>query len=151
MAIEVILMRDVKALGAEGEMVTVADGYARNYLLPKNIAAPVVEATRRRLAKQQQVREDKLKDELAEARAMKERLSGISCTIPAKAASDEVLYGSVTATEIVNSLASLNEPIKVDRSDVLLEAPIKELGIFGVPIRLHPEVEATLKVWVVEE
>jgi large subunit ribosomal protein L9 len=149
MAIEVLLMSDVKNLGAEGETVTVADGYARNYLLPKNLAAPVTEATRRRLAKQQLQRADKVEAQLDAARAMATRLAGVSCTIPARAASDEQLYGSVTATEITNSLA--NQGIEVDRSDVLLKAPIKELGIFGVPIRLHPEVEATLKVWVVEE
>jgi len=149
MTIEVLLMSDMKDLGAEGETVTVADGYARNFLLPKNLAAPVAEATRRRLAKQQQERVEKVEAELKAARAMAERLAGISCTIPARAASDEQLYGSVTATEITNSLA--NQGIEVDRSDILLEAPIKELGIFGVPIRLHSEVEATLKVWVVEE
>lgn len=149
MATEVLLMSDVKNLGAEGETVTVADGYARNYLLPKNLAAPVNVATRRRLAKIQHERAGKLEAELTAARALAERLAGVSCTIPARATSDEQLYGSVTETEITNALA--NQGIEVDRSDVLLEAPIKELGIFGVPIRLHPEVEVTLKVWVVEE
>jgi len=142
-------MADVEQLGAEGEVVRVADGYARNFLLPQNLAAPVTEATRRRLARMQEEREEARRRELEAARELAGKIGELSCTIPSRAGSDEKLYGSVTEADVVAALAE--QGVEVDRQAVEMEAHIKELGIFGIPIRLHPEVEATLKVWVVEE
>ena len=149
MSTEVLLMSNVKDLGDEGDIVRVADGYARNFLLPKKLAAPVTEATRRRLAKAQREREENQASELDAAKTLAEKVSTLSCTIPARAATDENLYGSITSAEIASALA--NQGVEVDEANVLLEAPIRELGIFGVPIRLHPDVDVTLKVWVVGE
>ena len=149
MSTEVLLMSDVNDLGAEGDIVKVADGYARNFLLPKKLAAPVTEETRRRLAKAQRERAALQADELAEARKLAEHVSTLSCTIPARASADENLYGSISSGDIASALAG--QGVEVQEENVLLEAPIKELGIFGVPIRLHPEVDVMLKVWVVEE
>jgi large subunit ribosomal protein L9 len=150
MAVEVILMKEVPDLGVEGDVVNVTDGYARNYLFPKDIAAPVTDATRRRLAKIKEQREAEAKEQLSRARELANRLASASCTIVAKVGEDEKLYGSVSAPDIVKSLES--QGIEgVDKNHIQLEQPIRELGVYEVPVRLHPEVETTLKVWVVEE
>lgn len=149
MSTEILLMRDVSELGSEGDVVTVADGYARNFLFPRKLAAPVTEATRRRLAKLRREREEDLKARLEGCRRLADRLAGISCTIAVKAGEDEKLYGSVTAADIVDSLKQ--QGVEIDRHAVALEHPLKELGVFDVKINLHPQVEATVKVWVVEE
>jgi large subunit ribosomal protein L9 len=149
MATEVLLMAVVDGLGKEGDVVTVADGYARNYLLPRELAAPVTEATRRRLVKIQADREKELAAALAGAQTLAKQVSAASCTIAVKVGEGEQLYGSVTESDIVDALKA--QDIEVDRHQVVLDEPIKELGTFDVPVRLHPEVEATVKVWVVEE
>jgi len=149
MATEVFLMADVADLGAEGDVVTVADGYARNYLLPRKLAAPVTDATRRRLAKIRVRRESEQKLQLAAARELAAGLQKVSVTIPAKAGEKEKLYGSVTTTEIAEALEK--QGVKLDRHCLALDAPIKSLGVFEVKVKLHAEVEAAIKVWVVEE
>jgi large subunit ribosomal protein L9 len=149
MAKEVLLMADVPGLGVEGEVVTVADGYARNYLLPRKLAAPVTEATRRRLAKIREEREEARRSAVAEAAATAEKLAGVSCTIAVRTADEDKLYGSVTAADIAEALKE--QGIEIDRQALVMESPIKELGIFEIKVRLNPEVESMLKVWVVEE
>jgi len=148
MAIEVFLMADVPDLGVEGDVVTVANGYARNYLLPRDLAAPVTDATRRQLAKLQREREAARKADLETAQARVARIENASCTIPVKA-DEGKLYGSVTTADIAAALAS--QGVELDRDTLQLEAPIKELGVYDISVRLHPEVETTIKVWVVEE
>ncbi len=148
MAIEVFLMADVPDLGVEGDVVTVANGYARNYLLPRNLAAPVTDATRRQLAKLQREREVARKADLEAARDRVARIANASCTIPVKA-DEGKLYGSVTAADIEAAFKS--QGVELDRDMLQLAAPIKELGVYDVGVRLHPEVETTIKVWVVEE
>jgi len=149
MAKEVLLMADVADLGSEGDVVSVADGYARNFLLPRKLAAPVTEATRRRLVKIREEREAARKEAVAEAGVMADKLAGVSCTIAVKTSDEDTLYGSVSAADIVDALKE--QGIEIDRSVLIMDAPIKELGIFEVKVRLDPEVESTLKVWVVEE
>jgi len=149
MATEVLLMENVADLGSEGDVVSVADGYARNYLLPKNLAAPVTDATRRRLAKLQKERATERQKAVAEAKTLAEKLESLSCTIPVRTGDEYKLYGSVTASDIAKSLA--DQGVEIDRHLIDLEAPIKELGIFEVKARLDPDVTATIKVWVVEE
>jgi len=149
MSKEVLLMKDVPDLGSEGDVVTVADGYARNFLLPRGIGAPVTDATRRRLEKIREEREADRVAELASARTQGEALSGLSCTIPVKVSDEETMYGSVTAADLVKALA--DQGVQVDRHTVQLDEPIRELGVFDVTIRLHADVETSVKVWVVEE
>ncbi len=148
MAIEVFLMADVPDLGIEGDVVTVANGYARNYLLPRKLAAPVTDATRRQLAKLQREREATRKADLEAAQARVARIENASCTIPVKA-DEGKLYGSVTPADIEAALKS--QGVDLDRDMLQLEAPIKELGVYDVVVKLHAEVETTIKVWVVEE
>lgn len=149
MAIEVLLMADVNDLGPEGTVVKVTDGYARNYLYPRKLAAPVTEATRRRLAKIQKDREEARKLQLNQAKEMAERIEKASCTIAVKAAENQTLYGSVGAVEIADALKQ--QGLVIDKHCIVIDNPIKSLGIFEVSVKLHPEVETRLKVWVVEE
>ena len=149
MATEVLLMMDVKDLGSEGDVVEVKDGYARNYLVPKNLAAPVSEATRRRLAKLQEQRAEERKQARAVAEALAQKIGAISCTIPVKTGEEGKLFGSVTTQDIVDAVRQ--QDVELDKHAILLEGPIKELGVFPVSVKLDSDVTATLKVWVVEE
>jgi large subunit ribosomal protein L9 len=149
MATEVFLMADVANLGSEGEVVTVADGYARNYLLPKQLAAPVTEATRRRLVKLQGERVAAKLEATADARKQAKKLEGVSVTIAVKTVEGEKLYGSVGEVEIAAALKQ--QGFDIDRSQIGLSETIKELGVFEVIIKLQPEVDATIKAWIVEE
>lgn len=150
MATEVLLMTDVADLGSEGDIVKVADGYARNYLFPKKFGAPVTDATRKRLAKIRQERESTRKAELDAAREIADRLAKISCTVLAKIGKDEKMYGSVTTADVAEALRSQGVE-EVDKNMLLFDKPIKELGVYDVKVKLHPEVESTVRVWIVEE
>ena len=149
MSTEVLLMSAVPDLGDEGDVVNVADGYARNFLLPRKLAAPVTQATRRQLAKLQGERAEVRKTQLVGARKFASKFAGVSCTIAVKTGEDDQLYGSVTTADIAQSLA--DQSLKVDRHAIELETAIKELGCFDVQIKLHPDVTVSVKVWVVEE
>jgi large subunit ribosomal protein L9 len=149
MAQEVILMADVPGLGAEGEVVKVADGYARNYLLPQKLAASVTEATRRRLEAKRKERGKQLTADKEAALALAKTIEQCSCTITVKAGVEGKMFGSVTAADIVASLKT--QGIEVDKHKIDLQEPIRELGVFHVPVKVHQEVQTALKVWVVEE
>ena len=149
MSKEVVLMADVQGLGLQGEVVRVADGYARNFLLPRNLAAPVTEATRRKLAKVRKVREEQDVKELDTAQNLVKSIEQVSCTIPVKTGEGGKLFGSVTAADIVSALKA--QGVEVDKHQVDLPEPLRELGVFNIPIKVHPKVHATLKIWVVEE
>lgn len=149
MATDILLVKDIEGLGSEGDVVKVADGYARNYLLPKGLGAPVTDATRRRLVKVRKEREAGLKQKLESARNLANVLRTVSCTIPVKVGENEKLFGSVTNGDIAEALKA--QSIEIDRHLIALDEPIRELGVYDVNVKLHPEVEAAVKVWVVEE
>jgi large subunit ribosomal protein L9 len=149
MAKEVILMEDVDGLGSQGEVVKVADGYVRNYLLPKNLAAPVSEATRRKLEKRRKEQAAELADQRSGAEALAKIIEQTSCTVAVKTGDSGQLFGSVSAADIAAVLK--DQDIKLQKNQLDLEHPLRELGVFKVPVKLHPEVQASLKVWVVEE
>jgi len=149
MAVEILLMADVTGLGAEGAVVRVAEGYARNYLIPKKLGAPVTEATRRRLAKIQQVRAQSNQAELDKIRALAAEIEKGSYTILMKVGTEDKLYGSVTSGDIAEALKA--QGFEVDKHKIVLETPIKELGVYDVKIKLHLQVDAAIKVWIVEE
>lgn len=150
MSTELFLLKDVANLGQEGDIVKVSPGYARNYLIPQGIAEPVTEAARRRLAKIQAEREKIRRETLAEAKKLGAKLKDVSVTIRAKTSEAESLYGSVNAAQI---LAALKEQgfASLEESMLQLEAPIKALGTYDVPVKVHPDVTETVKVWVVAE
>jgi large subunit ribosomal protein L9 len=149
MAVEVLLMQDVKDLGSEGQVVRVTEGYARNFLIPRKLAAPVTDATRRQLAKRQQAREAERKVAVEKAQALAAEIAKTSYTIAMKVGEGEKLFGSVTAGDIVKALAA--QGFEVDKHAVQIENPIKELGVYEVKVKVHPEVETPIKVWVVQE
>ncbi len=149
MATEILLMSDVKDLGVAGDVVKVADGYARNYLLPQGLAAPVTKASLKRLEKLRKEREELARIQLAEARAKADQVKKASVSIRAKSSDGTNLYGSVGVADIVDALGS--QGVAIDRNQVILEEPFKALGTYDVEIKLHPEVSATIKVWVIEE
>lgn len=146
---DVILREDIDKLGARGQLVKVAPGYARNFLLPKRLAVEATEANRKIVEQERQAhlrKEAKLK---TEAEDLGKLVEGVSITIPQKAGENDQLFGSVTAKDIADALAAKN--FTIDRRKVHLEEPIKQLGEFKVPIRLHREVTAEVTVNVVRE
>jgi len=149
MAKEVILMDTVKDLGVAGDVVTVKDGFARNFLLPRKLAAPVTEATRRQLAKLTREREAAARAVAAAAQALAGKLAGVSVTLAMKTSDGEHLYGSVGTADIASALKA--QGFAIERDKIEVPGNIKELGVFDVKIRLADGVEATIKVWVVEE
>lgn len=149
MATEILLLSDVENLGKAGDVVKVADGYARNYLLPKDLAAPVSQHALRRLEKLRKEREELSRIQMAEAKDKAGKLANVSVTIRAKTVDGTRLYGSVVASDIVAALQEGNK-IAVDKAQVQLDEPLKEVGTFDVAIKLHPEVICPIKVWVVE-
>ena len=145
---DVILLQDVEDLGRMGQTVAVARGYARNYLLPQGMA---LEATPGNMnVVQEHMKLEAKRDDLRRADAEKRaaELGEISCTISVQAGDDDKLFGSVTARNIAEELAT--QGVELDHKQVVLEEPIKQLGVYSVPVRLHPEVEITAKVWVVK-
>ena len=150
MSTELFLLKDVANLGQEGDIVKVSPGYARNYLIPQGIAEPVTEAARRRLAKIQAEREKIRRETLAEAKKLGAKLKDASVTIRAKTSEAESLYGSVNAAQILAALKEQGFASLVE-SMLQLEAPIKALGTYDVPVKVHPDVTETVKVWVVAE
>jgi len=146
---KLILLEKVQSLGDEGNIVEVADGYARNYLLPRKKAVPATDSNMIVIEKIKKRREQMMKDEVQQVRELAEKIEHISCTIPVQAGEDDRLYGSVTSADIAAALHQ--EGIEVDKRKIVLEEPIKKLGIYTVDIHIYPEVSARLKVWVVKE
>jgi large subunit ribosomal protein L9 len=146
---EVILREDIDRLGNRGQVVKVADGYARNFLLPKRLAVAATEANRKIVEQERQAhlrREAKLK---GEAEDLGKLLTGVSVTITQKAGENDQLFGSVTAKDVADALAAKN--FTIDRRKVQLDEPIKQLGEYKVPVRLHKDVTAEVTVVVAKE
>ena len=149
MQTEVFLLNDVPELGVEGDVVSVADGYARNYLLPRKLATAVTPATRLLMEKKQREREVKREAALVEGQKRAEALKDVSCTIPVKISEEDKLYGSVSEGDIVEALQA--QGIIVEKKELQLDEPIRQLGQYDIPVRVHPDLDITIKVQVVEE
>lgn len=149
MSIEMILMQDVKDLGTAGQVVKVADGYARNFLVPNKLAAAVTEGNRRQLAKLQVQRELERKAQKEKDLDLAAAIQKGSYTIPVKVGEGDKLFGSVTNGDILKVLAA--QGFELDKHAVDLEQPIKELGAFDVKVKVGADVETLIKVWVVQE
>ena len=146
---EVILREHVENLGRRGEIVKVADGYARNYLLPRKLALVATEGNKKQVERERGKFEVKEADERRVADAMAQHLASVEVVIPRKVGETEALYGSVTTVDIADALAA--KGVEVERRKLQLHEPIKQLGEFDVPIKLHREVTAHVKVKVVAE
>src|ERR1039457_6044633 len=147
MSTQIILTAPVDNLGAEGDTVTVADGYARNFLFPKGLAMPATAGNLRRVESLRKKREASLATQHEDAKTVAAKLVKQSYTITAAAGEDGKLYGSVTAADISEALKK--EGIDVDRRKIVLEHPIHELGVYDVDVTLHPAVSTKVKIWVV--
>ena len=146
---DVILREDVEKLGGRGDVVKVAPGYARNFLLPRRLAVPATDANRKIVEQERQAhlrREAKLE---SEARDLGNLLGSVTITIPRKAGENDQLFGSVTAADIAEALAA--QKYTVDRRRIHLEEPIRTLGEHKVSLRLHKDVTAEITVNVVRE
>ena len=146
---KVILTEDVTRLGSAGESITVKDGYARNYLIPNGKALRTTTQNVKTLEHQKRLVQAKLNKLKKEAESLVDKIESVSCTVAKAAGEEDKLFGSVTSTDIQKSLQ--NEGIEIDKRKIILSEPLKSLGIFTVPIKIHPEVMANLKVWVVKE
>ena len=147
MSIEVILKEHVEHLGQRGEIVKVADGYARNYLLPRKLALAVTTENKRQVERERAIAEAREADERIQAQALASRIGAIELAIARRVGENDTLYGSVTSADIAEALAARDLPI--DRRKIQLAEPLKSLGEHPVPVKLHREVTAQLKVVVV--
>lgn len=143
----VILLKDVKGVGKSGEVIKVSDGYARNLLLPKGLAAEATEGNVRNLEKQKAIKEEHRQKELAEAKALAEKIGQSKVTIVTKSGEGGRLFGSITSKDIADALTEQHK-ITIDKRKVVLENPIKHTGDFELDVKIYPEVTAKLKVTV---
>lgn len=146
---KVFLRADIDRLGKLGEMVNVAPGYARNYLIPKKLAYLATSGNLKRIEFEKRSAAQQAEHEVEEARKQAEKMKDLSLTFQVKVGEEEKLYGSVTAADITEEAAK--HGFEIDRRRVLLEEPIKQLGVYTIQVLLHPQVNAEVKIWVVKE
>jgi len=146
---ELILRDDVDKVGRRGDIVKVKDGYARNFLLPRGLGMPVTVANKAMIEKEKKGHEARLAKEKSEFESLAARIGGLRFVAPRKVGENDILYGSVTAGDVADFLKA--KGIEIDKRKVLLDEAIKHLGEHEVRIRLHPEVQASLRLLVTKE
>ena len=146
---DIILKETIDGLGERGDLVKVKDGYARNYLLPKKLAISATAASRRIIETENRRREKRDEQLMRSVEDLAGKMKDVSCTIVVQAGEEDKLYGSVTAHNIAEAIAA--KGFEIDHHMVVLEEPIKTLGVYSVPVRLHRDVEVPVKIWVVKE
>ena len=145
----ILLREQVENLGNPGDVVNVKSGYARNYLLPYNLAVEVTDENVRRIQKEQEERRKEMEKMQLELADLKEKLEQTCCTVIAQATEEGRLYGSVTPAMVSEALAK--KGMDIAEKSIIIEEAIKELGIYEIKVQLAPEIEAITKLWVVEE
>jgi large subunit ribosomal protein L9 len=146
---DIILLEDVDNLGTRGETVTVKNGFARNYLLPRKMALPATASGVRMMKEEERrraVREVKMH---REAEELSKDLNKVSCTAEVQAGEDDRVFGAVTSAEIAELLVA--QGYDIDKRKIVLDEPLKALGVYTIPVRLYKDVEAKVKVWVVKK
>ncbi|MDM7915989.1 MAG: 50S ribosomal protein L9 [Candidatus Eisenbacteria bacterium] len=146
---EVILLQEIDGLGRPGDRVDVAPGYARNFLLPKNLALQATSAGARIFAEKERVKQARQDKMRAHAEKTATKLNKTSVTVLMQAGEDDKLFGSVTSADIAEKLAA--EGFEVDKRQIILEEPLKALGAYNVKVHLYQDVEAKVRVWVKKE
>ncbi|MDD5449679.1 MAG: 50S ribosomal protein L9 [Candidatus Omnitrophica bacterium] len=146
---KVILAQDSPSVGKIGDVITVKDGYARNFLIPKGIAMEFLPANLKAAEAKKTKAALNTKKRKEDADVLAQKLADASWTIPVKIIEEDRIFGSVTVETIQKAFEA--EGITIDKKDIQLEEPIKKLGIYQVPVRLHPEVVVSCKIWVVKE
>lgn len=147
MPIEVILREHVEHLGDRGEVVKVASGYARNYLLPRKLALVVTEENKRQIARERVKADEKDAQEVVAARALAEKIGALELAIPRRVGENDILFGSVTSGDLADLLATRD--VQVDKRKIMLTEALKSVGEHTVVIKLHRDVQAELKVKIV--
>ena len=146
---EVILREHVDHLGRRGDVVKVAAGYARNYLLPRKLALLVTDANKKQIERERKNAEVRELEERTQAEAFAKRIAETEISIPRRVGENDTLYGSVTSADIATALHA--KGLEVDKRKITLADPLKALGEFTVPVKIHREVTAQIKVNVVKE
>lgn len=146
---KVILRQDHEKLGEAGEVINVKPGFARNYLIPQGLALSASPQNRKRFENEKKQMNWRKEQEKRKAEELSKELENVSCTITVQVGEEDKLFGSVTSQHIAESLQT--QGYEIDKRKIVLEEPIKSLGIYSVPIKLYQEVEAKVKVWVVKE
>ena len=148
-AMRILLLKGIKELGLRGDLVTVSNGYARNYLIPRKIAVPATEGVMEYAGRLKATEDKRLAEQRRQQEEMIAKLASVSCTLVRKAGEDEKIFGSVSGADIAEALKS--QGFDIDRHSVILENPIKALGVYTVPIQISSEFKTSVKVWVVKE
>jgi len=146
---KIILRQDHENLGEAGNIINVKPGFARNFLIPQGIAMAASPQNKKRFENEKKQMNWRKEQEKRKAEELAKQLESVSCTITVQVGEEDKLFGSVTSQHIAESLAA--QEYEIDKRKIQLEEPIKSLGIYSVPIKLHTDVEAKVKVWVVKE
>jgi large subunit ribosomal protein L9 len=146
---KVILRQDIRDLGQAGQTIEVKAGYGRNYLIPRNLAIPASKANLRAIDEIEKQNEFRKRKMLREAEQTKLRLEKLSLTSEVLVGEEDKIFGSVTSQNIVDLLAE--EGVKTDKRNVMLEEPIKSLGVYTVPVKIEKDVIANIKLWVIRK
>ena len=146
---QLILTQDVQDLGTAGDVVNVKSGFGANYLVPQGMAVLCTPRNKSRLEHETRAVEARIVRERKDAQDVSKKLTGTSVTLTRLVGDDDKIFGSVTTKDIAEALE--NDGIKVDRRQIMLEAPLKALGVYEVDVKLHRDVRAQIKVWVVAD
>jgi large subunit ribosomal protein L9 len=149
--LKVILRQDVPDLGQSGDIVTVRPGYARNFLLPRGMAFEATGANIKQLEEEKRRGEARSKQQYLEARRRASQLENVSLTFHANAGDEGKLFGSITSADIAERLKEQNLDFEIDKRDIELDEPLKSLGVYNVPVRLHTDVHPEVKIWVIKQ
>lgn len=147
MPMKLLLSEDVKDLGLAGDVVTVANGYGRNYLLPRHLAVEVTPANLKQIDQAKKIRAAREMERVKDLKMLAERISAIDITLKERVSESDVLYGAVQVKELVQALTE--QGIELEPEMIRLAEPIKTLGVHHVPVKLHAQVETEFKVWIV--
>ncbi len=148
---KLILKESVENLGQPGDVVTVKPGYARNFLLPQGLAYEASAGNLRRIEEEKRQAEERSRRDMLEARRCASQIDEVSLTFEALASEEGRLFGSISAQDVVERLNALDLDFQVERRQVILEEPLKEVGVYQVPVRLHSQVEVEVEVRVTRE
>jgi large subunit ribosomal protein L9 len=147
--VKVILLENIDRLGKVGDVVTVREGYGRNFLIPNNKAKLATSGNMKSLEAIKRKESIEIGKQIEAAKALANKIANLSLTISAQAGDEEKLFGSVTADTISDALK--DEGIVIDKKEIVIEEPIKKLGVYQVTVKVHPEVKASLRLWIVKK
>jgi large subunit ribosomal protein L9 len=146
--VRVILLQDQEGLGNAGDQLDVKNGYARNFLIPRGIALKADKNSIKQLQEMDRLQNRKKDKALRQSRELAEKLQSLSLTIPVQVGEEDRVFGAVTSQEIAQQLQ--DKGYDIDKRQIILEQPIKALGVFEIPLKLHSEITTTVKLWVIK-